>query len=41
MNERILGRKVKKQLKENLTMFKELLEAEQILSVPQLVSSAR
>ena len=41
MNERILGRKIKKQLKENLTMLKDLLEAKRILSVPEVVSVAK
>jgi len=41
MDERILGKKIKKQLKENLTMLKDLLEAKQILSLPEVVSLAR
>ena len=41
MDERILGKKIKKQLKENLTMLKDLLEAKQIFSLPEVVSLAR
>ena len=41
MDERILGKKIKKQLRENLTMLKDLLEAKQILSLPEVVSLAR
>ena len=41
MDERILGKKIKKQLKENLTMLKDLLEAKQILPLPEAVSLAR
>jgi hypothetical protein len=38
MDERILGKKIKKQLKENLAMLKDLLEAKQILSLREVVS---
>ena len=41
MDERILGKKIKKQLKENLILLKDLLEAKQILSLPEVVSLAR
>ena len=38
MNERILGRRMKKQLKENLTVLKNLLEVKQFLSAPEMNS---
>lgn len=38
MDERILGKKIESQLKENLTKLKDLLEAKRILSVPEVVS---
>ncbi len=41
MDERILGKKIKKQLKENLILLKDLLEANQILSLPEVVFLAK
>ena len=38
MNERLLERKMKKQLKENLALLKDLLEAKQILPGPTAIS---
>lgn len=38
MNERLLERKMKKQLKENLTLLKDLLEAKQILHGKKVIS---
>ena len=38
MNERLLEKRMKKQLKENLILLKDLLEAKQILSVSNAIS---
>jgi hypothetical protein len=41
MDERILGKKIKKQLKENLMLLKDILEAKQAPLVPETNSLAR
>lgn len=39
MNERILGRRMKKQLRESLAVLRDILEAKCILSPPEMLSS--